>query len=483
MRTASVSSPLVATEVELDEIVSPEPVKTFGTKNTPSSSAVACLGGIRNKMDSNSSQKSKNSTAPSHEQIDPMRTDGFPPAPVPSTNFQNQLTASTPTIPASTTGDVERVLIPTGFESGFPKRPAGTPQTQDSTGNGRPPLGSPDTASIAADPQSIAGQCADALAFDGSAQSDLALLPARADGTFRQADNSVTPAARELSMIDSASTPPGPARDGTVIDESTPSRLIEKSWKQPGGPIPPGDLHAPIGGEPHEVHAIGAHTAAKERSQAEQGKQNYFAVQQSPLGGAHDSPAVRAEISIAKGEAPAIDSSKPSASSTALANPLDAMDTHTERSHPTWLHAGAHQAEAGFQDPTLGWIGVRAHVDSSGVHATLVPSSIEAAHSLGVDLANLNAYLAEHHAQLEKVTLAKPDAEWTDHGMQHGMNERQGQGEEHGSRRGANREEKADVHSGSSARIPVPDFSQPHGRIERSLPLGRPRSTHISLMA
>ena len=174
MRTASVSSPLVATEVELDEIVSPEPVKTFGTKNTPSSSAVACLGGIRNKMDSNSSQKSKNSTAPSHEQIDPMRTDGFPPAPVPSTNFQNQLTASTPTIPASTTSDVERVLIPTGFESGFPKRPAGTPQTQDSTGNGRPPLGSPDTASIAADPQSIAGRCADVLAFDGSAQSELA---------------------------------------------------------------------------------------------------------------------------------------------------------------------------------------------------------------------------------------------------------------------------------------------------------------------
>ena len=129
---------------------------------------------------------------------------------------------------------------------------------------------------------------------------------------------------------------------------------------------------------------------------------------------------------------------------------------------------------------------MRAHVDSSGVHTALVPSSNEAAQSLGVHLANLNVYLAEHHAQLEKTTLAKPDTAWTDHGMQQGMNERHGQGEEHGPGQGGalerQYEEKPDPHSGSSARS-LSDIFQPHSPIERSLPQVRSGSTHISVMA
>ena len=141
------------------------------------------------------------------------------------------------------------------------------------------------------------------------------------------------------------------------------NRHLRGSMKRVGtnrvAPSPPSNLRASIEGERHEVHAIGAHTAAKENRKRNK-EAKFFCCAAVASRRRACSPALRAEISIAKGEAPAIDSSKPSASSTALANPLDAMDTDTERSHPTWLHAGAHQAEAGFQDPTLGWIGVRA---------------------------------------------------------------------------------------------------------------------------
>jgi hypothetical protein len=69
-------------------------------------------------------------------------------------------------------------------------------------------------------------------------------------------------------------------------------------------------------------------------------------------------------------------------------------------------HAGANRAEAGFEDPTLGWVGVRADLDGGGVHASLVPGSAEAAQTLGSHLAGLNAYLAERHPAVAAVTVA-----------------------------------------------------------------------------
>ena len=72
----------------------------------------------------------------------------------------------------------------------------------------------------------------------------------------------------------------------------------------------------------------------------------------------------------------------------------------------SWTHAGANRAEAGFEDPTLGWVGVRADLGGGGVHASLVPGSIEAAQTLGSHLAGLNEYLAERHPAVGTVTVA-----------------------------------------------------------------------------
>jgi hypothetical protein len=85
-----------------------------------------------------------------------------------------------------------------------------------------------------------------------------------------------------------------------------------------------------------------------------------------------------------------------------------ALDSATSGPDTTWIRAGAHHAEAGYLDPSLGWVSVRADSTASGVHAALVPGSPEAASALGNHLAGLNAFLADHHGQASPVTLASP---------------------------------------------------------------------------
>jgi len=85
-----------------------------------------------------------------------------------------------------------------------------------------------------------------------------------------------------------------------------------------------------------------------------------------------------------------------------------ALDAGTRPGTPSWIHAGVHRAEAGFQDPALGWIGVRADTSGGQVHATLLPESDDAAQTLGGHMAGLNAYLGEVHAPVETLTLAVP---------------------------------------------------------------------------
>jgi len=87
-----------------------------------------------------------------------------------------------------------------------------------------------------------------------------------------------------------------------------------------------------------------------------------------------------------------------------------AIDRGTGVGATTWIHAGFHRAEAGFDDPVLGWVGVRAGTMGDGIHATLLPGSAEAAQTLSGHLSGLNAYLSEHHAEVSKLTMALPSS-------------------------------------------------------------------------
>jgi len=97
----------------------------------------------------------------------------------------------------------------------------------------------------------------------------------------------------------------------------------------------------------------------------------------------------------------------------------------------TWVHAGAQQAEAGFEDPRLGWVSVRADVSGGAIHAALVPASADAAQVMGGHLDGLNAYLSEHHSAVETITLAAPSGRANESGdagsLGQGMQQRAGQ--------------------------------------------------------
>jgi hypothetical protein len=90
-------------------------------------------------------------------------------------------------------------------------------------------------------------------------------------------------------------------------------------------------------------------------------------------------------------------------------NALTALDGYSNAPSASWILAGQHRAEAGFQDPVLGWVGIRAEADPSGVHAAVIPVSQDAALSLGTHLEGLHAYLAGQDARVDSVRLLVPE--------------------------------------------------------------------------
>lgn len=89
-----------------------------------------------------------------------------------------------------------------------------------------------------------------------------------------------------------------------------------------------------------------------------------------------------------------------------------ALDAENGGAAPVWIHTGGIKAEAGFKDPTLGWVGVRAQVDAGGVHAAVVPSSAGASQALSGNMTNLSTYLTEHHSPVQTLTMASPESFW-----------------------------------------------------------------------
>jgi hypothetical protein len=113
------------------------------------------------------------------------------------------------------------------------------------------------------------------------------------------------------------------------------------------------------------------------------------------------------------------------------------LDAEPPSAPATWVHAGSSQAEAGFNDPNLGWVSVRADQAGGAIHATLVPGSNEAASALSSHLDGLNAYLDSRHSPVQSLTVGEPEgrsAAWggdsgLNHGAQQGMSNGAQQGE------------------------------------------------------
>jgi hypothetical protein len=86
-----------------------------------------------------------------------------------------------------------------------------------------------------------------------------------------------------------------------------------------------------------------------------------------------------------------------------------ALDSDSTAPAATWIHAGARHAEAGYLDPSLGWVGVRADSTGATLHASIVPGTVEAAQTLGIHMGGLNEWLSEQHGQGAELTMAAPE--------------------------------------------------------------------------
>jgi hypothetical protein len=84
-------------------------------------------------------------------------------------------------------------------------------------------------------------------------------------------------------------------------------------------------------------------------------------------------------------------------------NAFAALDSAMPLTGSRWAHPGAHHAEAGYLDPSLGWVGVRAELSGGSLHASIVPGSAQAADVLGAHLPALHAYIAQKHGDSSTV--------------------------------------------------------------------------------
>lgn len=116
---------------------------------------------------------------------------------------------------------------------------------------------------------------------------------------------------------------------------------------------------------------------------------------------------------------------------TSTQETFTALDGAGNSMHPTWIHAGPHQAEAGFEDPALGWVSVRAGVNAGGITAVVVPGSADATQALGAHMAGLHDYLREQHSAVATLTMATAQNSGSDTGLgqgaQHEGMQQQGQ--------------------------------------------------------
>jgi hypothetical protein len=103
------------------------------------------------------------------------------------------------------------------------------------------------------------------------------------------------------------------------------------------------------------------------------------------------------------------EAARPSTSASngpARSDPFSVLDADQAAGSMTWIHAGAHRAEAGYLDPALGWVSVRAEAASGEIHAAVMSGSAEAAQVLGGHMTGLSSHLAQQHLDTATVTLA-----------------------------------------------------------------------------
>jgi hypothetical protein len=166
---------------------------------------------------------------------------------------------------------------------------------------------------------------------------------------------------------------------------------------------------------------------------------------------------------------------------TSARDTFSALDAGSAPSVPTWTHAGSQHAEAGFRDPALGWVGVRADLNGDGIHATLVPSSAEAAQALNEHLAGLSTHLVEQQSPVASLSMASPGGS----GIENGTGQRMQQGAESNPQQSTPGESQRGLQENAptAAGVSVLATSAQSGNPDSFVYTGESRGAHISVMA
>ncbi len=170
-----------------------------------------------------------------------------------------------------------------------------------------------------------------------------------------------------------------------------------------------------------------------------------------------------------------------SSATTSAQDTFSALDAGSLPGNPIWTQAGSRHAEAGFRDPDLGWVGVRADLSASGVHATLVPSSADAAQALSGHIAGLDAHLTEQHAQIASLSMASPGDGGIGSGAGQQMQQNADRNTQGNPQENLQTRSEGVIHRPSSASrfSPAPQSESP----DASSQGGAMRGTRISVMA
>lgn len=145
-----------------------------------------------------------------------------------------------------------------------------------------------------------------------------------------------------------------------------------------------------------------------------------------PIGPGGDSSALLRDAATGHGAAntAAVGAAGSRAPAPGTHETFTALDTDAANG-ASWQHTGAHSAEAGFEDPALGWVSVRADLTAGAVHASVLPGTAEAAQTLSAHMAGLSSYLSEHRTPVHTLTLASPGG---DSGFSQAAGQNAGQG-------------------------------------------------------
>jgi hypothetical protein len=159
------------------------------------------------------------------------------------------------------------------------------------------------------------------------------------------------------------------------------------------------------------------------------------------------------------------------------------LDAGSAVGAPRWTHAADHQVEAGFEDPALGWVGVRADMSGGSVHAVLMPGTADAAQVLSTHMAGLSAHLAEQHSQVSTLTMANSGT--GDGGTGAGQSMQQGAGQDQNPGSGDSAHARWSPQTGTAGGVDVPaERTAVHsGATDAMLTPSGVRGAHISVMA